>query len=161
MVSIDDYSISLDDFPNNFKTSKLKKEQNTIYYHFDKSNDCENFMKLISPQYKITNTCCFSIDEKGYKGFGVDLLFEPQVGKLYNKFMKDIEKSKKDLEKPKLSKLRLKTTKSDIEICCVCHEICDYRTFCKHALCNDCLQIGGSKFKLRLCPICRNELKEY
>ena len=157
----DDYSNSTnlqDDYPNNLnnKPNYKKGENVTIFYHFDHSKDCVAFIKLISPQYKVVHTCCYSNTERGYTGVGVNYLFEGQVGILYDKFKKDLEKTK-----PKLYKLRLKEEKSEIDVCCVCYESCDFRTFCKHVLCKKCLQKGENDFKLKLCPICRIELKEF
>lgn len=159
----DDYSNStiaspkfLDDYPNNLNINSNNKKgpQKTIFYHFDHSKDCDAFIKLITPRYKVLHTCCYSNTEKGYTGIGIDYLFEAQVGILYDKF-------KKDLEKTKLCKLRLKEKKSENDVCCVCLENCEFRTFCKHVLCKECLQKGEKDFKLKLCPICRIELKEF
>jgi len=165
MSYVDDYSNStiitpnsLDDYPNNLIMKTNKKEQKTKFYHFSKSKDCETFMKIINPLYKITNTCCYSNEENGYKGFGVDSSYEIQVNIKYNKFIKDLEKAE---TKPLLSKLHFKYNKSVNDVCCICLENCNYITFCKHVLCKECLQKGESDFNLKLCPICRNDLKEF
>lgn len=166
MSFIDDYSNStmispnsLDDYPNNNSNMKpKKKEEQTKFYHFSKSIDCEIFMKSINSLYKITNTCCYSKDEKGFKGFGVDKIYETQVGILYDKFIKDLEKTN---PKPILSKLQFKDKKSVDDVCCICLENCNYITFCKHVLCKGCLHKGESDFNLKLCPICRNDLKKF
>jgi len=130
-------------------------EFKTKYFHFEKSNQCETFMKIINSRYKITNTCCYSNDDKGYKGFGVDSLFETQVRILYNEFIENLKKTK---PKPISNKLNIKNDKSDNDVCCICLENCDYRTFCKHTLCNECLHKGESMYNIKLCPVCRKNL---
>jgi len=149
----DDYSnsTSTDAFPNSLNDTKNKLKSEIIYYHFNNSKDCETFINLIKPLYKIKNTCCGGI------GFGINSLFEMQVGMVYNKFIKDLDKSKPNTS----SKLHIKKKKSDNDVCCICLENCEYRTSCEHTLCKECLQKGERDFNLKLCPICRITLKNY